>query len=58
MLNKYYRFAIEMPLSKAIESGYKPDSQLRKKNRNLSGYFPTFLHLEKIIVSFQLGCEQ
>lgn len=31
MLNKYYRFAIENALSKALESGYKPDSQLRKK---------------------------
>ncbi|ECC6115559.1 hypothetical protein C6J15_07110 [Salmonella enterica] len=59
MLNRYYRFAVEKDdPSEAPESGDKPDSQPQKKNRNLSGYSPTFLRLGKITVSFQPGCEQ
>ncbi|EIC7803861.1 hypothetical protein LAL79_002019 [Salmonella enterica] len=67
MLNRYYRFAVEKDdPSEAPESGDKPERQSRainltasrKKNRNLSGYSPTFLRLGKITVSFQPGCEQ
>lgn len=58
MLNRYYRFAVEKDdPSEAPESAISLTAS-RKKNRNLSGYSPTFIRLGKITVSFQPGCEQ
>lgn len=58
MLNRYYRFAVEKDAPPKRQSRAINLTASRKKNRNLSGYSPTFIRLGKITVSFQPGCEQ
>lgn len=58
MLNRYYLSLSKKTTPPKRQSRAISLTASRKKNRNLSGYSPTFLRLGKITVSFQPGCEQ